>query len=150
MIFLPTWNHFPLHISTFFDTLYGKENVMIVMKFGGSSVANAERVRHVAEIVKSQIARKPVLVLSAMGDTTDILLEAGDAAYQKMSIYAMWQQNPCLAQRHTIPPCQNALIIYLGGLSEAKNGARGRHFCLGHPAPQLFRRSGKGHYLTIR
>ena len=56
---------------------------MIVMKFGGSSVANAERIRHVAEIVKTQIARKPVLVLSAMGDTTDILLEAGDAACQK-------------------------------------------------------------------
>ncbi|MDR0475654.1 MAG: aspartate kinase, partial [Treponema sp.] len=50
---------------------------MIVMKFGGSSLANAERIRHVAGIVKSQTARKPVLVLSAMGDTTDILLEAG-------------------------------------------------------------------------
>jgi len=53
---------------------------MIVMKFGGSSVADASRIRHVAEIVRSQLAKKPVLVLSAMGDTTDHLLEAGDAA----------------------------------------------------------------------
>jgi aspartate kinase len=53
---------------------------MIVMKFGGSSVANAERVRQVAEIVKGQIAEKPALVLSAMGDTTDHLLEAADRA----------------------------------------------------------------------
>ncbi|AEF84490.1 lysine-sensitive aspartokinase 3 (Lysine-sensitiveaspartokinase III) (Aspartate kinase III) [Treponema primitia ZAS-2] len=53
---------------------------MIVMKFGGSSVANAERIRHVADIVARRIAEKPVLVLSAMGDTTDHLLEAADKA----------------------------------------------------------------------
>jgi aspartate kinase len=56
---------------------------MIVMKFGGSSVANAERIRHVAGIVKPQLERKPVLVLSAMGDTTDYLLEAVNEAYRK-------------------------------------------------------------------
>jgi aspartate kinase len=56
---------------------------MIVMKFGGSSVANAERIRHVADIVKSQLEKKPVLVLSAMGDTTDYLLEAAAEAYRK-------------------------------------------------------------------
>ena len=53
---------------------------MIVMKFGGSSVANAERIRQVAEIVRSQLDRRPILVLSAMGDTTDHLLEAADIA----------------------------------------------------------------------
>jgi len=58
---------------------------MIVMKFGGSSVANADRIRHVAEIVKNRLDRKPVLILSAMGDTTDHLLEAGDLAL-KMGI----------------------------------------------------------------
>jgi len=44
-------------------------------------VANAVRIRHVAEIVKTHLNAKPVLVLSAMGDTTDHLLEAADAAY---------------------------------------------------------------------
>ena len=53
---------------------------MIVMKFGGSSVADASRLRHVADIVKTQLDKKPALVLSAMGDTTDHLLEAGDTA----------------------------------------------------------------------
>jgi len=57
-----------------------KEIQMIVMKFGGSSVADASRLSHVAGIVKSQLTRKPALVLSAMGDTTDHLLEAGDRA----------------------------------------------------------------------
>jgi len=56
---------------------------MIVMKFGGSSVADAKRIRHVAEIVKTQLRQKPVLVLSAMGDTTDYLLEAANDAFKK-------------------------------------------------------------------
>lgn len=53
---------------------------MIAMKFGGSSVANAQRIRHISDIVKARLNRKPVLVVSAMGDTTDHLLEAADRA----------------------------------------------------------------------
>lgn len=53
---------------------------MIVMKFGGSSVANAERIRHVATIIQAYKESRPVVVLSAMGDTTDHLLEAADLA----------------------------------------------------------------------
>ena len=53
---------------------------MIVMKFGGSSVANAERIKNVASIVSAYSAEKPLVVLSAMGDTTDHLLEAADLA----------------------------------------------------------------------
>ena len=50
------------------------------MKFGGSSVANAQRILHVASIIKAYRNRRPVVVLSAMGDTTDHLLEAADKA----------------------------------------------------------------------
>jgi aspartate kinase len=60
--------------------------MMIVMKFGGSSVANAERIRHIGEIVASRLSRKPVVVLSAMGDTTDQLLEAADLALTEKSV----------------------------------------------------------------
>ncbi|MDR0376191.1 MAG: aspartate kinase [Spirochaetaceae bacterium] len=59
---------------------------MIVMKFGGSSVAGAERIRRMGEIVAAQIPRKPVLVLSAMGDTTDHLLEAAESALRNRSV----------------------------------------------------------------
>jgi aspartate kinase len=59
---------------------------MIVMKFGGSSVADAGRIRHVGEIVASRLSRKPVVVLSAMGDTTDLLLEAADLALAEKSV----------------------------------------------------------------
>ena len=53
---------------------------MIVMKFGGSSVANAERIRHVATIIQAYRESRPVVVLSAMGDTTDHLLESAELA----------------------------------------------------------------------
>jgi len=53
---------------------------MIVMKFGGSSVANAERIKHVAGIIQAYAEKRPIVVLSAMGDTTDHLLEAADMA----------------------------------------------------------------------
>ena len=55
---------------------------MIVMKFGGSSVANAERIKHVASIIKAYQEKRPAVVLSAMGDTTDHLLEAADKAVE--------------------------------------------------------------------
>jgi aspartate kinase len=53
------------------------------MKFGGSSVANAERIANMTNIVKDQLKRKPALVLSAMGDTTDYLLESAAMALKK-------------------------------------------------------------------
>ena len=50
---------------------------LIVQKFGGSSVANAERILHVAEIIAKTYreGNDVVAVLSAQGDTTDELLE---------------------------------------------------------------------------
>ena len=53
---------------------------MIVMKFGGSSIANAERIRHVTDIIKMFLAERPVIVASAMGKTTDNLLAAAERA----------------------------------------------------------------------
>src|SRR5947207_10073653 len=53
---------------------------MIVMKFGGSSLASAEAIRRVAGIVRAHQQRKPVVVVSAMGKTTDALLRIAHAA----------------------------------------------------------------------
>ncbi len=53
---------------------------MIVMKFGGSSVADAESIDRVAGIVRGLLDRRPVVVVSAMAKTTRRLLEAADAA----------------------------------------------------------------------
>jgi aspartate kinase len=46
----------------------------VVMKFGGSSVASAERMREVADLILSFPEETPVIVLSAMGKTTNNLL----------------------------------------------------------------------------
>jgi aspartate kinase len=48
---------------------------MIVMKFGGSSVESASAIGRVAGIVRERVDRKPVVVVSAMGKTTNRLLE---------------------------------------------------------------------------
>ena len=53
---------------------------MIVMKFGGTSVADAERIRAVAGIVRDRMERHPVVVLSAMAGVTDLLERAVDVA----------------------------------------------------------------------
>ncbi|KAM0930474.1 hypothetical protein ACQ4PT_000926 [Festuca glaucescens] len=52
----------------------------VVMKFGGSSVASAERMRDVADLILSFPEETPVIVLSAMGKTTNNLLLAGEKA----------------------------------------------------------------------
>lgn len=53
---------------------------MIVMKFGGSSVASAARMRQVADLVAAARAQRPCVVLSAMGKSTDALFAAAQAA----------------------------------------------------------------------
>ena len=51
--------------------------MLVVQKYGGSSVANAERIRHVADRVirRIQAGDQVVVVASAMGDTTDDLIK---------------------------------------------------------------------------
>jgi aspartate kinase len=51
-----------------------------VLKFGGSSVADAACMRQVASVVKGALDRSPVVVLSAMGKTTDALFRMASAA----------------------------------------------------------------------
>ncbi len=49
---------------------------LLVMKFGGTSMGSAERIRVAAEIVAEQCAKRPTLVVvSAMSKVTDLLLE---------------------------------------------------------------------------
>lgn len=53
---------------------------MIVMKFGGSSVSNGERIRRVVEIVRGRLDRRPVVVASAFRGVTDELFAAAEEA----------------------------------------------------------------------
>ncbi len=54
---------------------------MNVLKFGGSSVANAISIKKVIEIIKRKSADTPLyVVVSALGGITDLLLQAGNEA----------------------------------------------------------------------
>ena len=62
---------------------------MIVMKFGGTSVESAEAIERVAGIVRERLARHPVVVVSAMGKTTNKLLAIAGAAVEGQSDKAL-------------------------------------------------------------
>src|SRR5579864_570713 len=53
---------------------------MIVMKFGGTSVESRAAIERVAGIVRARLDREPVVVVSAMGKTTNKLLAIASAA----------------------------------------------------------------------
>ncbi len=53
---------------------------MIVLKFGGTSVQDAERMDRVLDIAERELERAPLLVSSAMGKTTDRLVRIGEDA----------------------------------------------------------------------
>ena len=53
---------------------------MIVMKFGGTSVESEDAIARVSRIVLGQEFRRPIVVVSAMGKTTNKLLEAAREA----------------------------------------------------------------------
>lgn len=56
---------------------------MKVFKFGGASVKDAAAVRNVAEIIRQYPADKLVIVVSAMGKTTNALEEVANAFFYK-------------------------------------------------------------------
>ena len=60
---------------------------LIVQKFGGTSVANADRVRNVARIVTDTYRQghDVIVVVSAQGDTTDDLIEKANEINPKAS-----------------------------------------------------------------
>jgi len=53
---------------------------MLVMKFGGTSVEDATAIRRLMSIVNRFLDRQPIVVVSAMGKTTNGLLECGRLA----------------------------------------------------------------------
>ena len=56
---------------------------MIVMKFGGTSVGTAERIRSLGERVRDHLHRKPVVVVSALSGITDLLIRGARFALHR-------------------------------------------------------------------
>jgi aspartokinase/homoserine dehydrogenase 1 len=91
---------------------------MQVLKFGGSSVANAENINKVVSIIKNKMAgTKTVVVVSAMGGITDLLLktaalaEANDESY--ITILKAIEDKHLDAVKALIPVQQQSAILSL-------------------------------------
>jgi aspartate kinase len=56
---------------------------MIVMKFGGTSVGSADRMRTLAARVRERLDRRPVVVVSALSGVTDLLIQGAQRALRR-------------------------------------------------------------------
>lgn len=59
---------------------------MKIFKFGGASVKDAESVKNVSMVLKSQGFAKCLLVISAMGKTTNELEKVVELYFKKITI----------------------------------------------------------------
>lgn len=53
---------------------------MIIMKFGGTSVADSEAISRVITIIEGKLKEQPIVVVSALSKVTDLLYKVADAA----------------------------------------------------------------------
>jgi aspartate kinase len=72
---------------------------VIVLKFGGTSVGDAEAIKRTASIVRSRLERKPIVVVSAMSGVTNALLAIGEQAAKGQLIGAV-RAVEALRERH--------------------------------------------------
>jgi aspartate kinase len=108
---------------------------VIVVKFGGTSVADAEAIQRAASIVKSRRERRPIVVVSALAGVTNALLALAEQSARGQLIGAI-RSVESLRERHMqqaelllggSPECvevcgeMSALIDELAHLTEALN-----------------------------
>ena len=74
----------------------------LVMKFGGTSVGDGKRIRHVAELAKSYFdqGHQVVLITSALAGVTDELLDAASNAYEHGKVTAVTEMIASLKAKH--------------------------------------------------
>jgi aspartate kinase len=72
---------------------------VIVSKFGGTSVGDAEAIARTAEIIRGRVSRQPVVVVSAMAGVTNDLLALAERAVAGELLTAM-QSVEALRARH--------------------------------------------------
>ncbi|WP_207514935.1 bifunctional aspartate kinase/homoserine dehydrogenase I [Longitalea luteola] len=92
---------------------------MQVLKFGGTSVANAENMNKVSSIVQQALVRLPqgktIVVVSALGGVTDVLLQsggmaaAGDESYKEL--LQKVEQRHLEAVKALIPVTQQSSVL---------------------------------------
>lgn len=89
----------------------------LVMKFGGSSVADAACLREVGDLVVAALPAAPVVVLSAMGKTTNALFDLAQRAVQGDAAALADGPRALLARHRT-----EAKVLLAGELPEDLDG----------------------------
>jgi aspartate kinase len=72
---------------------------VIVVKFGGTSVGDADAIRRTAEIVRGRLERAPIVVVSALAGTTNALIAVAEQAARGQLIGAV-RNVEALRDRH--------------------------------------------------
>jgi len=116
---------------------------MIVMKFGGTSVGDAERIRGVSRLVREALDRGPIVVVSALGGVTDLLLtalaaaETRDDAALAACLASLRERHERVVQALQFPPALRALALQVidAELAPAGDTLRGV-FLLGERTPR--------------
>ncbi len=105
---------------------------MQVLKFGGTSVANAENIEKVISIVTKVISKEPtVVVVSALGGITDILLDSANIAasgspeFEAKISTAEKRHFDCVSQLIGNNPPQELISFIKNTFEEIKNLCNG-------------------------
>ncbi|MBT8323028.1 MAG: aspartate kinase, partial [Eudoraea sp.] len=115
---------------------------MQVLKFGGTSVANAENIKKVKEIVSQSVQDKCIVVVSALGGITDLLLQtlslaaARDPEYRE--VLKVIEERHLTTIRALLPVAKQSTALSkvkseLNSLESLVDGA----FLIGECTPQL-------------
>ncbi len=104
------------------STASSAKSSVIAHKFGGSSLANAERIAHVVQLMQSlsathaapnSTALKQIVVVSAMAGVTNALIEIAELAAQGRDVHVALY---ALKQKH-----DSATVSLLGGHDQLRN-----------------------------
>jgi aspartate kinase len=87
---------------------------VIVVKFGGTSVADAPAIRRASEIVRGRLEREPIVVVSALAGTTNALLALAEQASRGQLIGAV-RSVEALRDRHLT---QSAALLGTGDAAD--------------------------------
>ncbi|MEO8450283.1 MAG: aspartate kinase [Gemmatimonadota bacterium] len=97
---------------------------MIVCKFGGTSVGDAAAIRRLVEIVRSRLAERPVVVVSALSGTTNRLLAAAGTACEGTSRAALAIVDEVIARHHAMAHELGLPVSSLAALVADREAAR--------------------------
>jgi aspartate kinase len=92
---------------------------VIVMKFGGTSLGSAERIRGAIDRVRERLDRKPVIVVSAFSRVTDLLIRAGSTAldggagWDDATVELLSRHRAVVSELVPAGPVQDRLLSYV-------------------------------------